>query len=51
MKSVIKDLLQTSIFPTIVYHYTNANAFLGIIQNKELWVFHIRFQNDVNTDK
>ena len=34
MKPVIKDLLQTAKFPETVYHYTNANAFLGIIQNK-----------------
>lgn len=46
MKPVIKDLLQTAKFPETVYHYTNANAFLGIIQNKELWASHIRFQND-----
>ena len=42
----IKDPLPKVEYPEQVYHYTNANAFLGIIKNKELWASHILFQND-----
>lgn len=36
-------------YPQQVYHYTNSDAFLGILTNKdkkELWASHILFQND-----
>lgn len=29
-----------------IYHYTDANAFLNIMQKKELWATHINFMND-----
>lgn len=29
-----------------VYHYTDVNGFISIIQNKEFWLSHIRFMND-----
>ena len=29
-----------------VYHYTDMNGFISIIQNRELWLSHIRFMND-----
>ena len=29
-----------------VYHYTDMNGFISIMQNKELWLTHIRFMND-----
>ena len=32
--------------PSSLYHYTDANAFLGIIQNHEMWASCIRFMND-----
>lgn len=35
--------------PEYLYHYTDAGALLGIIQNKEFWASYIRFMND-NTE-
>ena len=32
--------------PHTVYHYTDCNALLSIIDNKELWATHINFLND-----
>ena len=32
--------------PKTLYHYTDQNGFLGIIQNKELWATKIQFLND-----
>lgn len=29
-----------------VYHYTDMSGFISIIQNRELWLSHIRFMND-----
>lgn len=29
-----------------IYHYTDVNGFISIIQNRELWLSHIRFLND-----
>ncbi len=29
-----------------IFHYTDANAFLSIMQKKELWATHINFMND-----
>lgn len=46
MNSVFRNLFNAEILPDTVYHYTNGSAFLGIVQNKELWASHIRFQND-----
>jgi hypothetical protein len=34
--------------PEKLYHYTNKNSFLGIIQNKDLWASNILFQNDTS---
>ncbi len=31
-----------------IYHYTDTNAFLGIMQNKEMWASHIKFMNDTS---
>lgn len=42
----IKNPLPRVEYPEQVCHYTNADAFLGIIKNKELWASHILFQND-----
>ena len=33
-------------YPDCVYHYTNGDAFLGMLKNQELWASHILFQND-----
>jgi len=37
--------------PGTLYHYTNKEAFLGIVQNKKLWASHIAFQNDRSEHK
>lgn len=42
---ILKSILDIEI-PQILYHYTDANAFLGIITKKEIWASHIRFMND-----
>ena len=34
--------------PKYLYHYTNSEAFLSIIQNKSLWASNIFFQNDIS---
>ena len=36
--------------PEHLYHYTNANSFLGIIQKTEMWASHIRFMNDLKEE-
>lgn len=35
--------------PQKLYHYTNCEAFMGIVQNLEFWASHIKFMND-NTE-
>ena len=42
---ILKSILDIEI-PQILYHYTDANAFLGIITKKEIWASHVRFMND-----
>lgn len=42
---ILKSILDIEI-PQILYHYTDANAFLGIITKKEIWASYIRFMND-----
>ena len=42
---ILKSILDIKI-PQILYHYTDANAFAGIITKKEIWASHIRFMND-----
>lgn len=37
--------------PKKLYHYTNKNAFKGIISNQEMWATHIRFMNDTEEQK
>jgi len=34
--------------PTSLYHYTDLNALIGIVQNKELWMTNLWFLNDKN---
>lgn len=34
--------------PNKLYHYTNLNSTLGIIENQELWLSNLYFQNDKN---
>lgn len=47
MEETLRNILKNyQKFPKQVYHYTNANAFLSILQNKSLWASHILFQND-----
>lgn len=29
-----------------IYHYTDVNGFISIIQNREFWLSHMRFMND-----
>jgi len=29
-----------------IYHYTDINGFISIIQNREFWLSHMRFMND-----
>ena len=36
--------------PEYLYHYTNGNSFLGIIQKTEMWASHIRFMNDLKEE-
>ena len=36
--------------PEYLYHYTNGNSFLGIIQKLEMWASHIRFMNDLKEE-
>ena len=43
----LTDVLRDA--PENLYHYTDAGALLGIIQNKEFWASYIRFMND-NTE-
>lgn len=38
-------------FPKILYHYTSAQGFLGILQSRTLWASHILFQNDLREGK
>lgn len=35
--------------PQKLYHYTNCDAFLGIVENSEFWASHIKYMND-NTE-
>lgn len=42
---ILKSILDIK-KPQVLYHYTDANAFLGIITKKEIWASHIRFMND-----
>lgn len=30
----------------LIWHYTNADAFLNIIANRELWAFDVECMND-----
>ncbi len=32
--------------PDVVYHYTNIDAFINILQNKSLWASRAEFRND-----
>src|SRR5688572_2423853 len=32
--------------PKLLYHYTDANAILGIFNRRELWATHYAFMND-----
>ena len=41
----LKSILNIDI-PQVLYHYTDANAFMGLITKKEFWASHIRFMND-----
>ncbi len=34
--------------PNSLYHYTNLNALIGIVKNKELWMSNLWFLNDKN---
>ena len=36
--------------PEHLYHYTNGNSFLGIIQKTEMRASHIRFMNDLKEE-
>lgn len=45
----LKDIF-TRQAPKVLYHYTDANSFLGIVGNKELWASHIRFMNDLKEE-
>ena len=49
MKS-LKELFRKPC-PKKLYHYTNKNAFKGIISNQEMWATHIRFMNDTEEQK
>lgn len=37
---------QSRAFPKLLYHYTSAEALLGILQSRSLWATDIRFLND-----
>lgn len=41
----LKSILDIDI-PQTLYHYTDANAFMGMITKHEFWASHIRFMND-----
>lgn len=41
----LKSLFEKEM-PNYLYHYTNGNSFLGIIEKQEMWASHIRFMND-----
>lgn len=41
----LKSILNIDI-PQVLYHYTDANAFMGMITKHEFWASHIRFMND-----
>ena len=32
--------------PTLLYHYTDAQGFKGIVESYELWATHIQYLND-----
>ena len=44
--NVLKFIYQTK--PISLYHYTDLNALIGIVQNKELWMSNLWFLNDKN---
>lgn len=46
----LKKLLETEL-PSYLYHYTNRDSFIGIMKNKEFWVSHIRFMNDIEEER
>jgi hypothetical protein len=32
--------------PTLLYHYTDARGFLGIVESRAIWATHIQYLND-----
>jgi hypothetical protein len=37
---------EVSTRPKVLYHYTDAPGFAGIVQHGELWATHVRFLKD-----
>lgn len=35
-------------FPNFLYHYTNGEALINILENDEFWLTHVKFLNDRN---
>lgn len=44
--ALIQKLAGGTATQPLVYHYTNAQGFLGIVESQEIWATHIAFTND-----
>ncbi|MDR3001857.1 MAG: DUF2971 domain-containing protein [Fibromonadaceae bacterium] len=45
-KNMDEDKVEPNSVPSVLYHYTNLSALVGIIETKRLWATHTGFLND-----